>query len=285
MKNLYKYVTPESIDIILRNSSIKITNPSEFNDPLDCNVPEFEVDSKILKKIFTKNSGVTKHEISDLSSELDKSISELKSELEPLSKELTSAWEELIAQFRVLSLTEDSNNILMWSHYADDHKGAVIGFKKFEGKGFVKNAKRVDYRNGSKKFKEFSSKLFEVLVQYFIKEEQDAHVSNKREKLVVNALTSSTLKFFTSYFFFKKNEWNYEKEHRLVLRCDSSDISQNGGVETISFDTSEVCEIIFGVKADTEVVHSCSLLAKEKYPEVHVYQMEKVGWSLVRKKI
>ncbi|CAE6900940.1 hypothetical protein ACOMICROBIO_NCLOACGD_01505 [Vibrio sp. B1ASS3] len=33
MKQLYKYVTPDSIEIILRNSSIKITNPSEFNDP------------------------------------------------------------------------------------------------------------------------------------------------------------------------------------------------------------------------------------------------------------
>ncbi|WP_208445139.1 DUF2971 domain-containing protein [Vibrio sp. B1ASS3] len=284
MKQLYKYVTPDSIEIILRNSSIKITNPSEFNDPLDCNVPEFEVDSKLLKKIFTKNSGIPKHEISDLSSEIDRDISELKSELEPLSKELGSAWEELIAQFRVLSLTEDPNNILMWSHYADDHKGAVIGFKKFEDKGFVKNAKSVDYKNGRKKFKEFSSKLLEVLVKYLIKE-QDAHVSDNREKLVVNALTSSTLKFFTSYFFFKKNEWNYEKEHRLVLRCDSTDISQNGGVNTISFDTGEVCEIIFGVKADPEIVHSCSLLAKEKYPEVHIYQMEKVGWSLVRKKI
>ncbi|HCH0820009.1 DUF2971 domain-containing protein [Vibrio parahaemolyticus] len=33
------------------------------------------------------------------------------------------------SDYRILSLTEDPNNMLMWSHYANSHKGVALGVK------------------------------------------------------------------------------------------------------------------------------------------------------------
>jgi len=50
---LYKYTAIKYIEAILTNSSLKITNPLEFNDPFDCNIPS--INTKTIdqfKKLF-----------------------------------------------------------------------------------------------------------------------------------------------------------------------------------------------------------------------------------------
>lgn len=284
MNKLYKYVTPESIQIILESSSIKIANPVNFNDPFDCNIPNFDINTKDFIKMIGKNLAGTRHDLNEILFGADEDINDFKFHCQSLSKELSSAWGEVISIFRVLSLTERFDNILMWSHYAEQHKGAVIGFNKSDHSGFIRDSKLVDYKNGKIKFEKFSAKLVDLLFKDLITNDDKLYDKSHEERLI-DMLTNSTLNFFKSYFFFKKNEWNYEKEHRLVLRCDSNDIKKSGSIDTISFDTSDICEIIFGVKADLEIVRNCSKISKEKYPKAELYQMEKLGWNLERRKI
>lgn len=42
-------------------------------------------------------------------------------------KDLVSYVDTKMNEIGVISLTEAKDNLLMWSHYADNHKGAVIG--------------------------------------------------------------------------------------------------------------------------------------------------------------
>ena len=137
--NLYKYTSVKSALMILKTQEIKITNPNEFNDPFDCNIPNFEMAKKPL--------------INEIKRQLKNAIPELKNNKhskeallfdlkighemnyfqELTNKEFTkiaNEWENIIGNFRILSLAKSEKNILMWSHYADFHKGVCVGFKE-----------------------------------------------------------------------------------------------------------------------------------------------------------
>jgi hypothetical protein len=115
------------------------------------------------------------------------------------SQEERSPWAELgISLYRekgIVSLTETKNNLLMWSHYAQNHTGMVVEFdtthdfftSKFstENNDSVGKINRVLYR------KERLDKLGEQLMEPY---------------------------------FHKSDEWSYEKEHRLLLCIYSADI-------------------------------------------------------------
>jgi len=82
-----------------------------------------------------------------------------------------------------ISFTESKSNLLMWSHYADEHKGIVLGFDK--NHFFFKNLKRVKYDS--------------TIPDEFI---EDIDINDN----------DSLLKLF----YLKSDEWIYEKEHRIV---------------------------------------------------------------------
>ena len=84
-------------------------------------------------------------------------------------------------EIKVLSLTQEENNTLMWAHYADAHKGICIGYRitslpKFVGWNFIK----------------------------YVPENFDRNKMNKGRGLI------------PAGFFSKHINWKYEKEVRLV---------------------------------------------------------------------
>jgi hypothetical protein len=95
---LYKYVSLDRIDI-LKNRSIRFTQPLNWNDPFD-----------MLKSV---NNPITKYDCTGF-----------------LNTKDILMYEIIIADINYLglSLTENNNNLLMWSHYAENHKGFVIEF-------------------------------------------------------------------------------------------------------------------------------------------------------------
>lgn len=278
MKKLYKYVTQNSVSPILSGRSIKITNPVDFNDPFDCNVPNFLIGNshkKEIKKTFLKKPSLDKHEKSMMSKELDNDFQNLIKELVPISNDLSNHWNDLITEFRILSVTEKKDNILMWSHYAENHTGAVFGFNCAEG-GFLGKARKVSYEDGRNKMNEFTKKLFSVLAQHADKLENDIVGEIFSEKLA-----SITLNLFANYFYIKKNDWQYENEHRLILRRNSELINKSEGLDLISFNAAELSEVIFGVKAESKIITDCRKIIDEKYPNTKVYKAEKRGWDFV----
>jgi hypothetical protein len=83
-----------------------------------------------------------------------------------------------------ISFTESKSNLLMWSHYADEHRRLVLGFDKKHP--FFKNLKRVKY----------DSTIPDEIIE-------DIDINDN----------DSLLKLF----YIKSDEWIYEKEHRIVM--------------------------------------------------------------------
>jgi Protein of unknown function (DUF2971) len=92
---LFKYVSMEVARKILSDNSIRFSRPSSFNDPFDTPVSTPLPAFNIIESMFAKIGADAK----------------------------SYTWEQNTG---ILSLTRTASNQLMWAHYADSHKGAVI---------------------------------------------------------------------------------------------------------------------------------------------------------------
>ena len=115
---LYKYTTAEAAIKILTTSTVRFTAPECFNDPYDSCAPiQLKCDDKKIIEILKKSNIIIQNNtfyFKDNTHDLRLSINQLFSHLNKY--------------FRVLCLSKTNKSILMWSHYANSHKGVVIDF-------------------------------------------------------------------------------------------------------------------------------------------------------------
>lgn len=130
-KTIYKYRdwTNDNHKTILTDNEIFLASPGEFNDPFDCKIAthflSLDTPDKVKHYIEAR-----RHE-----SELDeKGIAILEERLNNISEywDMFQALEfTMIDQhYGVLSLSARWDSILMWSHYANFHKGFCVGFNE-----------------------------------------------------------------------------------------------------------------------------------------------------------
>lgn len=111
----YKYLPFNAGSLkMITEGTVKFTNPAEFNDPFDC-LPSFELDS-------AESLERCRPEFRSLSTaKKERMLARLKQELE--SGRYVG---DLHSRIGVLSLSRNPLNILMWSHYADHHRGFIV---------------------------------------------------------------------------------------------------------------------------------------------------------------
>ena len=154
---LYKYLNAEGAYLSLRDCMVKCSSPALFNDPFDTitgirrgfGIKEFsECWRKYLKMLVFSVEEPAFEELTDMSHRilnLRKTRNEFNFDGEidydnPLIKEAEkqligsfekefASDEEFLFSWRINCLTSRYNNLLMWAHYADMHKGAVIGYR------------------------------------------------------------------------------------------------------------------------------------------------------------
>jgi hypothetical protein len=111
-----------------------------------------------------------------------------------------SVWSELgmsiYTELGIISFTEEKDNLLMWSHYADQHRGIVVEFDCIH-----------PFFNSNLGHEENTSvgKLHRVIYRKSRLDKVNSHLMEP--------------------YFHKSNEWAYEKEHRLLLNLYSADIN------------------------------------------------------------
>lgn len=188
MKILYKYV--ENPNFILKDGYIRASQLCALNDPFEGNYCE-EGLSKLAEEIkfgygvdtnlceFVENN---KHKIG------------------------------------VVCLTESKENLLMWSHYAKEHKGCVIGFivsSKHETEPFHLFDNLFEHDNfeivPSPFNGAFEAVSYRKQPRYRI-DSFDCDYSNFHEEQILYEI-----------FQRKSDEWIYEKEHRAILRLSQAD--------------------------------------------------------------
>ncbi|MBR6163818.1 DUF2971 domain-containing protein [bacterium] len=195
---LYKYVSAYVGIKILESETIRFSSPKTFNDPYDSDVPILFENTKCLdnkyfinlvKKIKQLPQANT-NECEDLGKSLEHYNNLGKRITYDPKKYLDKCFYNLKKYMRILSLSKINDNLLMWGHYADCHKGIVIGFSK--SYMLFKNARDVLY----------SSEIPAV-----------------GDKLVKDILMtkSETLEALEKVFLTKSTDWKYEQECRCMF--------------------------------------------------------------------
>ena len=118
---LHKFMSTERGLKFLEDRTLRFTQPAFLNDPYECHLTLDREAVKSLKEEFQE--GYKRHF-------KDKSDSEVleRTEAHELSiiENALSTYRKIRNDLGVLSLTEDPFNLLMWAHYADEHRGLVV---------------------------------------------------------------------------------------------------------------------------------------------------------------
>lgn len=136
---LYKYVTLEGLSHILRDSTIRFTQPSAFNDPFEL-LPEIivppeapEVEIQLQFDISSPRPIPDAEAIVELADGMGSSDAMSREIVQFLNKEIG-----------ILCLSRVRDSLLMWSHYGDQYAGGVVGFDSTHE--FLANQIEVEYR-------------------------------------------------------------------------------------------------------------------------------------------
>ena len=205
---LYKYLTTEIGKIVLTNCSIRFTQPVALNDPFETHwlyedaIKEETL--RIIKEEFPLKFG---RKMTD-----DEQLS-LPTKVEEVISKLPYDYSEKIG---FLSLSKENNISLMWSHYADEHQGLVIGFDS----EIFPDADEVEYS--------------EIRPTYTEPEDRDAGI-----------------KQFIKLLMTKSEHWRYEQEFRSIDFLENADSvakEQPKGFNVYLFKFPPDCikEVIFG---------------------------------------
>jgi hypothetical protein len=213
---LYKYrnYSDRSIQMLIDNQ-LYFSLPNYFNDPFDCIGQEFMLDD--FREDFAKYLASSSFKVrQSLLKEEQIQIFRESINQEQGSKERKNEIEDALNEYKktlgVLSLASRCDSILMWSHYADCHKGFCIGFK--DHLGLRKNSlRKVVYKKARNK--KFPLNCFK------------------------NNLSEDEFgeKFTQEYLLTKYIDWKYEDEWRIIAKH---------GVGT--YEEKYIDRIIFGLK-------------------------------------
>ncbi|MBM3181394.1 MAG: DUF2971 domain-containing protein [Chloroflexi bacterium] len=116
---LYKYQSCSDYSLQnLRHRSVWFSKPETFNDPFDCdiNFKIVDVTDESVKAMVVRMDGTVNKSISN-----DDAVRMALAATEVVKKK---QW----AEIGVACFAEEYANILMWSHYADNHRGFCLEF-------------------------------------------------------------------------------------------------------------------------------------------------------------
>jgi hypothetical protein len=214
---LFKYVNFDRVDIISKGK-IRFTQALAWNDPFEFQ-PFYEdhIDKDGWKQLSQFGKIVAHHKKTGVW--LETEIKDYESERKRIIKD--DIFQYINNSLVCLSLTQDKENLLMWSHYADDHKGFVIEYDTnhefFNDKSKCLFSVEYDKVRPEVKTLEFGSLIIELTKT--LKDEEQ--------------LTEDQLKQI-SILFKKSKDWEYEEEWRLLTTKNKADnyddIKDNRGV-------------------------------------------------------
>jgi Protein of unknown function (DUF2971) len=243
---LYKYLSFTAGRATLRNSQVCFMQPKYFNDPFD-------------KPRYPREPGAN-------------SPSDLFGPMRVLGKEFI--WGENTG---ILSLTRTPTNPLMWAHYAEMHKGIVIGIDTIAA-GFTKEESNlIPAQYGS--------------VIYVSRRPMQQFISKAQAPLAVGAthhFPSDHYEKLQRIFLHKPICWSYEEEVR-VLKCLNG-LSESGGVtesgefkivstgdrvlHLFSLPKKAIKEVYFGLRTDNDASDNLYYEIKELLPDLSVFECQ-----------
>jgi len=275
----YKYTDSEGAKKILGNLQLLYKSPEKFNDPFDCKIGlKLDYDhekfgplfiGKFYLLLFSKRrpklleSSLRKDKILKLwekgsDEEKIQHLEEVreswekKNVLSQTSKIIDRHIHEIMRTYRVFCVSKIPDQLLMWAHYADKHKGAVIKLSMPENPPGCWSFKEVTYSD------EFP-------------------VHNTTDQMVDNMLglwrpnPEETAK---KLLFTKSNHWQYECEWRDITKFGTPD-NFGEGKHCFEIEKERIIAVYFGLEMKNEDREEIMEIINEKLPHLEVYEAEK----------
>jgi hypothetical protein len=226
----------------------------EFNDPFDCFVDEIVDGTDEDFERYLKCKGKSDKYIQEIIRQ--KRTGELK--FDDLLKNDKS--QDI---FNVFCLSKNFDNVLMWSHYADDHKGICIGFRiSVRRKSLTIKCKPGFLKQYPEQFPEGNDVLSFYHVKYDDKRPEPYNLLKKNKDAI------------SDFIYNKGKDWAYEDEYRTILT--DNDLLK----KPIQVEENEIGEIIFGLKTPGKIKSKIIYTIKNfcNYSQsVKIYEMVKIN--------
>lgn len=251
----FKYMTADTAKIVLRNRTLRWSGPALLNDPYDIQFDlRFDIDRKRVRslqiekmwRVFSgevpdknlnavgklmKEAGrltgkqMSKRQfIREFAPAIDEGYDRVVAKLPETQREV----QKHMSRSKILCLTEDPVNTVMWTHYAAGHTGAVLVFRSIPMlDSCFGMAEPISYKEDLPKLlsEEEMSDLGAGLWRIDVEEQI--------RKLV----------------FTKGAAWLYEKEWRIF---SGDGREPDAGFEDIPFHELELSGVVFGIKTSPE---------------------------------
>lgn len=243
-KRLYKYrsmadeVQKSRLKDILFEHRIRFSRPSELNDPIE-GKPIFQLgdwSSPAYRQTFEDWAWKTQQHVNPRPPK-DKFLSWIRDKSQEFHAEkvrmINAANHAGIDQkWRVLSLSADPTHDLMWSHYADSHRGVALVFDASGG--------------------EFGL-AFKV---HYVPERIPVDITTQDWTTILNATLLT-----------KRATWAYEQEFRCIASEPAEPITPKLQAQFMTFPPERLQGIIFGGKASqTDVSEILTLISSRTVP-------------------
>jgi Protein of unknown function (DUF2971) len=154
-------------------------------------------------------------------------------------------------RYGIFSMSQDAADLLMWSHYAAEHRGIVVGFQanhRFFAEGGM--LREVDYRENR-----VSVSTVDGIIRvagHKLRDDQDPPVATMLRK---------------------HPAWNYEKEVRLITLLKNAD-DVKGDIYLRRFPESAIRIMILGARVDAQQSENIvnQIRAKPQWHHVRLFQ-------------
>ena len=218
------------VDALVK-THIYFASPTQLNDPFDCRVNI----ARSLTRAIDKASGESKSKLSGILVLLDR---------------FATKFQEDVAGLGVFSFSSEMMNTVMWSHYADGHRGVCLYYelptKVLDyGVNGVVGVSPVEYAN-------------DALTEWFLSDAIDLADAGFKElqiELMKKVLT------------IKSEDWKYENESRLL----------SSAVGAIDIAPAYLKQICFGLAASPSDIDLVSRLVQTHYSDVRLVKVESDG--------
>jgi hypothetical protein len=250
---LYKYCRSDGLDIV-KKSRLRLSRIDHLNDPFELvfgidevsahlNLRnEYEEDPNIIRKwsVILDDQRIFHNRV-EPEDILDKFTKFQISDFRRVFGILREKWNRTMG---IACMSEAMDVIQMWAHYADNHKGIVVGIEENE---FVKNRESI------------------IPVCY-------------RDKMVLFPVTGHlgrldeiAIKLFPEVLSRKETNWSYEKEIRLYASLDEPDNDEQYYIE---MPRSAIREVYLGLRSDqTMRMTAEQIRGDEQYRHLRIFKM------------
>jgi len=270
----FKYASFETAIKVIESKSFKWSSPTQFNDPFDHQTKflvnftceEFAkcLTASIERIIYSEviperpesiivefasrllSSNLTRRQISQKLSEISISVgSNVPEHIEVFNNQL----QQILCHSRVFCVSENHDNVVMWSHYADEHKGVVFKLRSSDEIDTpLLIAKKVNY-----------SDTFPI----FLDADQFAKQLTGEQLINIPSLCWKLP-------FTKHNDWSYEKEWRVHEPL--VDTPPGEGYDYFPEDPRVFEAIFLGCRMKPPEISKITALIKQHLPETKILQ-------------